>query len=208
MKKTWNLVIFQMEILAVHVVVARNCVLSVNLTAGDEHRFAADAAQFVQEFACLIPGDTLHLDGCACQITGFGIVREGQIGDSYHIAHQFYLPFCHTVIEPSTVAEDGIYKYRCSLCALFLAVACYQFCLLVAEHQSSADSVNREAKFFPYWQRAADIVRRVLDVEFPIVERVRHECCRQAIGGNTKVRQDGQHRYHTYLTVAHDIIYQ
>ena len=98
------------------------------------------------------------------------------MGDADHLTHQFYLALGHTVIEPSAVAKDGIHEDCGAQRSLFLAVARHQSCLFVAEHQTCADGIERETEFFPYGQCPTDIVRRVLDVELPVVEGVRHEC--------------------------------
>ena len=54
----------------------------------------------------------------------------------------------------------------------------------------------------------SDIICGVLDVELPVVERIRHQGRRQAIRGNTQVGEYRQHRSHAHLAVAYDIVYQ
>ena len=130
------------------------------------------------------------------------------MGYGNHLAHQFYLPFCHTVIEPSTIAEDGVDEDRRALSTLFLAVAGHKLGLFLTEHQTRADGIKREAELLPYGQCATDILGRVLDVELPVVEGVRHEGCGQTVSGNAKVGEDGQHGTHAYFTVAYHIIDQ
>ena len=131
------------------------------------------------------------MDGTVGEIACLCIVGEGEMGYADHLTHQFHLPSGHAVVQPSAIAEDGIYKYGRSQRALLLAVTCHQPRLLVAEHQASTDSVEREAEFFPYGECATDVVRRILDIELTVVECVRHQCRRQAVGGNAQIGQDG-----------------
>ena len=142
--------IVQVEIVVVEVVIASYGILAINFATRDECRLTADIAQFVEQVACFFPADAFHLDRCVGQITGLCIVGEGQVSHADHLAHQFHLFLGHTVIEPSSVSEDGIYEDPGALFALFPTVSSYELGLFVAEHQSCADGIETEAEFFPY----------------------------------------------------------
>ena len=150
MKETWNLVVFEVEVCVVIVVVGGYGILTVDLTAGDDHRLTAYLAQSVEECLGLFPRDTLHVDRGIGEVTGFGIVWEGEMGHRHHFAHQFHLSLGDTVIEPSAVAEDGVYKDGSAQGALFLAVASHEFRLIVAEHEACTDGVEGKSELFPH----------------------------------------------------------
>ena len=206
MKEPGNLMILQVEIGIIVMVVAHHGILPLDLTTGNEQGLTADAAHPVYQLFCLHPRDAFHLDGGIGEITGLGIVGEGEVGHADHLPHEFHLTFGHAIVEPSAIAEDGIDEDGGAQCALFSAIASHEFGLFLAEHQARADGVEAEAQFLPDGQGASDIVGGVLDIKLPVVECVRHEGCGQAIGRNPQVRQDRQHGSHAHLAVAHYII--
>ena len=123
--------------------------MAVDLTTGNQCRLTTHIPQFIEQVACLFPTDATRLDTGAGQVTGLGIVREGQISHRHHLTHQFHLTLGHTVIQLSAVAEDRINEDNRTVLALFLTVTCHEFGLFFTEHQTGADGIKRETQFLP-----------------------------------------------------------
>ena len=200
------LLVFQMEVLAVVVVVARHAVPSVDAAAGDEHRLAAYFPDGIQQSACLFPRHSLRLVRHVGKEYRLGVVGEGEVCNAHHLAHRLYLVGSDAVIEPAAVAHDGVYEDDGAVVSLFATVIGQQFRLFFAVHVARADGIVTKPQFLPYRQSAPDVRRGVKGVELAVVERVGDECCRQVEGRVSEVGQDRQHGTHAHLAVACHVV--
>ena len=152
------------------------------------------------------PGHPVGSEGDVGQEASLGVVGEGEVGDSHHLAHKLHLSVGDAVIEAAAVAHDGVDEYFGALLVLPGAVVGHDACLFFTEHQSGAYRIEAEAQPLPDRERAAHVVGGLHDVEVAVVEGVGDECCGEVIDGMALVGEDGQHGYHAYIAVAYDVV--
>lgn len=181
-------------------------VATIDTGTGDYHRSGTQRNDGVEHATSLVPRESLFAIGGIGEQTGLGVVREGEVGHTDHLAHQLYLTMGHTVVETTGIAHDRIDEDSGALFVQLLAIVGDERGLLLTEHQSGANGIETETKLAPHGDGATHIVGRFQHVEPTVVERVGNERRRQIIGRMAKIGQDGQHSHHAYMAVAYHII--
>ena len=186
--------------------VAHHRGLSVDTDAGDEHRAGTDAAQLVDERAGPRSVHAVCTVGGVGEIAGFCIVGISEMGHGHHLAHAVDGGGGHAIVQVSFITHDGVYKHRGALRGLLHAVVGHDACLTLRHDESRGDGVETETQLLPHRKNARDIVGGVQNVEFPIVECVRHKGCGQVVDGQSHIREDGQHGSRGHLAITRHII--
>ncbi len=137
---------------------------------------------------------------------GFGVVGHSQMGYAYHAAHQLHVVFGHAVIEPSAVAQHGVYKHGDTILSLFAAVVGHKLGLFAAVHPPSADGIVAESQLFPHLEGLAYVGRGVHNGKLSVVESVGYECRGQVERRMSHIRQHRYHGSHAHLAVPRHVV--